>query len=184
MPTLTHGIILIPDFFSEAECAAHIAASEACGYEGATIVSAAGTVRDASVRDNDRVIVDDPDLASELWRRLAPDVPAFLGGRQAWGLNERWRLYRYEPGQSFAPHFDAPYRRGDGEQSMLTLLIYLNDGFEGGETSFEEITVAPERGAALLFRHERMHAGEPLRSGRKYALRSDVMYGPVGMIRG
>ena len=107
-----------------------------------------------------------------------------MNGRQAWGLNERWRIYRYRPGQRFAGHVDGSFRRENGEKSLLTLLLYLNEEFEGGETTFDELVVTPARGMALVFRHDLFHAGESLRSGTKYVLRSDVMFGPVGTIRG
>jgi prolyl 4-hydroxylase len=37
---------------------------------------------------------------------------------------------------------------------------------------------------ALLFDHHLLHEGAAVMSGRKYVLRSDVMYGPVGYLRG
>lgn len=33
------------------------------------------------------------------------------------------------------------------------------------------------RGTALLFEHQQVHEGAVVRSGRKYVLRTDVMYG-------
>jgi hypothetical protein len=48
------------------------------------------------------------------------------------GLNERFRFYRYDPGQHFAPHMDGCYQRANGEESQFTFLVYLNDGFVGG----------------------------------------------------
>jgi prolyl 4-hydroxylase len=62
----------------------------------------------------------------------------------------------------------------------MTLLLYVNDGFEGGQTTFDDLVVTPERGMALVFRHDLFHAGEPVRGGTKYVLRSDVMFGPPG----
>lgn len=68
-------------------------------------------------------------------------------------------------------------------------MVYLNDGFEGGETSFEdsytedsfdEFSVTPERGTALFFEHAVHHKGEPVLEGRKYVLRTDVMYAAEG----
>jgi prolyl 4-hydroxylase len=58
--------------------------------------------------------------------------------------------------------------------------VYLNDGFEGGETAFHEgvhfLRVTPERGKALVFYHRQIHEGMPVLRGRKYVLRTDVMY--------
>lgn len=41
-----------------------------------------------------------------------------------------------EFGQSFAKHFDGFFPRSETERSALTFIIYLNEGFEGGETVF------------------------------------------------
>ena len=53
----------------------------------------------ADVRNNARVMIDDPEMAEMLGGRIKPEAPAFLNGRQAIGLNERLRFYRYDPGQ-------------------------------------------------------------------------------------
>jgi hypothetical protein len=37
---------------------------------------------------------------------------------------------------------------------------------------------------ALIFKHELFHEGTEVKSGKKYVLRSDVMYGPVGHLAG
>ena len=70
----------------------------------------------------------------------------------------------------------------------LTLLIYLNEGYSGGDTVFSEYEygegavtvhskrVTPQTGLILIFRHELKHEGEELVKGRKYVLRTDVMY--------
>jgi hypothetical protein len=84
-------------------------------------------------------------------------VPSPLFKREAIGLNERWRFYRYEPGQTFKMHFDGSVKRDNGERSQVTFMIYLNQDSEGGETRFELpgsqeiITVVPRTGMALLF---------------------------------
>ena len=52
-------------------------------------------------------------------------------------------LYRYEPGQFFAPHFDGIYKRSYIDQSKLTIMVYLNDSFTGGNTNFLDDTSKP-----------------------------------------
>ena len=65
----------------------------------------------------------------------------------------------------------------NGEQSMLTFMLYLNGGFEGGATSFQGgLSIKPEAGMILVFRHALYHEGAAVVSGRKYVLRSDVMF--------
>lgn len=101
-----------------------------------------------------------------------------MHGRRACGLNERFRFYRYDRGERFAPHYDGCFRRSDDEESLLTFMIYLNEGYEGGSTTFAEwdVEIVPKTAMMLIFRHCLLHAGEAVRRGRKYVLRSDVMY--------
>jgi hypothetical protein len=181
---IANGIYTSPEFLTPAECDDWIALSERVGFEAATLATMGGSELQKDIRNNDRVILDDHDRAFELWLKLEPAVPCILEGRQAVGLNERLRFYRYDPGQQFRGHVDAPYRRENGQSSMLTFLVYLNDGYEGGETKFDDAVVTPAKGMALLFRHELFHEGSALIKGRKYVLRSDVMYNPPGRYSG
>lgn len=91
-------------------------------------------------------------------------------------MNERFRFYRYRPGQRFRHHTDGVYLAANGDFSQFTLLVHLNDDFDGGETEFTRRTVDPERAAALVFHHQIEHAGAEVLSGVKYVLRTDVMY--------
>jgi predicted 2-oxoglutarate/Fe(II)-dependent dioxygenase YbiX len=119
---------------------------------------------------------DDTELAATLFARIT--VPESLCDMRAVGLNERFRCYRYEPGQRFAPHYDGAFVRDEDERSHLTFMIYLNEGFGGGATAFldNEVTVVPRTGMALLFQHFQLHEGCAVTSGVKYVLRTDVMF--------
>lgn len=184
MTAIAPGIYTIADFFSQAECRTHIDATEAQGYEAATINTRKGTIAAPDIRNNSRLIVDDTAAATSLWARLRPSIPAFLDGRQAIGLNERFRFYRYATAEHFAGHVDAPYQRANGQKSLLTFMVYLNQDFTGGETMFPDRLIRPETGLCLVFRHELFHEGRPVIDGVKYVLRSDVMFGPIGQIVG
>lgn len=173
---MTKEIFTIPALFTEQECAEWIALSESMGFEPAPINTDAGPQRLADIRNNDRVLLDDETRAGELWRRIANDVPTVIEGWKAVGLNERMRFYRYDPGQKFNWHGDGCFRRANGEQSFLTFMVYLNEGFTGGETVFRGLQIEPRQGMALLFCHWQKHMGAAVRDGRKYVLRSDVMY--------
>jgi predicted 2-oxoglutarate/Fe(II)-dependent dioxygenase YbiX len=184
---LTEEIFVVEKFYSPRECADAIALSEQLGYEDALLTSPSGLVRRADIRNNERVIVDDADLAVKLWERIADFVPPEQEGFRAVGVNERFRFYRYDPGQQFDWHHDHPFERDDGAVSFWTFMIYLNEGFDGGETSFndsysdepfDEFQVVPETGKALFFLHTVHHKGEPVLRGRKYVLRTDVLYAP------
>jgi hypothetical protein len=172
-------IFVIHEFLSPAECQALVHSTEERGYEDAPITTAAGFVMRKDIRNNTRVMYDDVELAAHLWNRLEPFAVPSWNFRKPVGLNERFRFYRYTPGQQFAPHYDGCFRRNDRERSEFTFMVYLNDDFSGGETAFFEpeiIQVAPQTGMALLFHHPQLHAGTMVESGTKYVLRSDVMY--------
>jgi hypothetical protein len=160
------------------ECAGLVARIDALGPAAAPVTTAAGFVMMPDVRNNERVMFDDVALAGELFRRLDGLVPPRLFGRRAVGVNERFRGYRYQPGQRFAPHYDGAFQRSDHECSELTFMVYLNEGFTGGATEFLdfEVVVTPRVGATLLFQHQLLHEGCVVKTGVKYVLRSDVMY--------
>ena len=161
-----------------AECAALVARIDAAGPELASINLPGGPKIDTGTRNNDRVILDDPALASLLFERVRGHVPATMKGMTAVGANERLRCYRYRPGQRFGPHYDGSFHRSDHERSLLTFMVYLNEGFTGGETAFLDlgVAIAPRPGLALLFQHPVLHEGCEVTAGIKYAVRSDVMY--------
>jgi len=181
-------IFVVRQFLTPAECNRFIAQAERLDFQSGTIATVLGPLEAKDYRDNDPVILDDPSLAAELWGKAGPHVPPALadlvGSRcEAAGLNERFRVYRYDVGQRFAPHADGHFKRENGEESRLTWMVYLNDDFSGGETVFylyeEVMSVRPERGMALAFLHEHVHVGAPVLAGRKYVLRTDVMYRTV-----
>lgn len=135
------------------------------------------------------------------------------------GLNRRFRVYRYVPGALYRPHIDGAwppsgvaagetpdatpsyvYDTSNGTQlSRLTFLIYLNDEFEGGETTFfqpapeegylEAYGVKPRAGSALVFPHgdvegALLHEGSGVTASAggsaKYIIRTDVLFEKTG----
>lgn len=134
------------------------------------------------VRNNERVIFDDAELAQRLFARTREAVPERLEEGLLVGFNERFRGYRYRRGQRFAPHFDGSYFRPErglfAEGSQLSILFYLNSDFSGGETQIldYELVIQPRRGSMLAFAHCMLHEGCMVRSGTKYVLRTDAMY--------
>jgi 2OG-Fe(II) oxygenase superfamily len=76
-------------------------------------------------------------------------------------------------------HKDGPWKER-GLTSKLTLLIYLNDGFTGGETNFRTFEIVPTTGLLCLFEHPIWHEGAAVKTGTKFVLRSDVLYAGDG----
>lgn len=102
---------------------------------------------------------------------------------------EPTQVFHYARGQEIGPHFDF-LERGDrmiepetgrpyDGQRIATFLIYLNDGFEGGDTVFPKagLRVRPAKGDALFFANVdtagapdplSLHAGLPVLEGEKW----------------
>jgi predicted 2-oxoglutarate/Fe(II)-dependent dioxygenase YbiX len=173
---VANNIFVVKGLMDNHECQKWIEFSEKVGYEEAGITTETGQVMVKSVRNNERLIYDNGQLAKVLWERVKPYVPSETPQGKAIGLNERSRFYKYYPGQQFKPHRDGSYERDYMEFSLFTFMIYLNGNLKGGTTRFENCEVKPETGKALIFKHDLVHEGVKVKSGVKYVLRTDVMY--------
>lgn len=97
-------------------------------------------------------------------------------------------VLHYRPGESYAPHADfipdtpenAAQLAARG-QRQRTLLVYLNEGFEGGETLFPKLGAGfkPPAGTALIFHNVdpdgradplTLHTGTPPTRGEKWVI--------------
>ena len=101
---------------------------------------------------------------------------------------EMTSVLHYRPGEEYRPHFDFLNESAQGAagyhvsgQRVTTLLVCLNDEFEGGETRFLTPNVGwkGRTGDALLFHNvtadgkpdmNSRHAGVPVTSGEKWLL--------------
>lgn len=167
---------------SPADCDAYVGRMRAGEPEIAPIIGKHGVEVDLDVRNNTRVMWDDPDEANRLLARVERHVPKTLSGMQLIGANPRLRLYRYGAGEKHGAHWDTVVQFEGGAQSLLTMVVYLNAGFEGGETDFPELNrvIVPRRGSVLLFQHRVLHIASRVKSGEKIVLRTDIVYGPPG----
>jgi hypothetical protein len=87
---------VVNDIYSEQECANFVKFIESSSPKLAT--------NNPLYRNQDRVIIDDPEMAQELFRRLKLHLPPKMGDLKLIRLNERLRMYRYKVGQSFTLH--------------------------------------------------------------------------------
>ena len=196
---------VLHNVFTPDECRAMIDASEARGYEPALVNIGVGQRLDTDTRKSSRNIWDDEPTAGVIYDRIRAHLPekgtfGYHGAPESWkchGLNERLRILRYDPGEYFKPHMDGNYMREDGsnERSLCTVMLYLNTGggvdYEGGETNFvpnyrslmaegrDAVGLTPTVGDVLVFSHPVLHEGAAVTKGRKYAMRTDVMYTEV-----
>ncbi|MFT5683766.1 MAG: prolyl 4-hydroxylase [Myxococcota bacterium] len=176
------GIEIIEGVLTPQRCAEIIEETERIGYRPAPITTSRGPRMAPEVRNNTRVMLDDVSRARALWAELA-EVFSPLSGWDPVGLNERLRFYRYARGERFNWHRDGAYVRSPYVRSRMTLMIYLNEGFTGGQTQFADhheaarpLSITPKTGMVLLFPHHLLHTGAVVTGGRKYVMRTDVMY--------
>jgi WD40 repeat protein len=147
-------------------------------------------------RNNDRFVLDDEELAKQLFEKVRPYLPetievnfAIQAENGIWHLkelNSRIRFCKYSANQYFHRHLDGVHYRNDTTQSKLTFMIYLNSAtdFKGGRTLFfktketNEIWASyiPKQGDLIIFDHNVWHEGEVLTKGEKFVLRSDILY--------
>lgn len=171
----------VDDAFSPAECDAYIERLHVGMPEIAPIVDEHGEPEvDLAVRNNTRVMWDDAKEADALVARVSAHVPQCLMGLKLAGGNPRIRVYRYGPGEKHGAHWDTVVHLDGGIQSLVTLVFYLNDDFEGGETEFPELNqrITPRKGRALLFQHRILHIASEVVKGAKFVLRTDILYAP------
>lgn len=93
--------------------------------------------------------------------------------KEVWGVSLKQHaethFVRYAPGNYYTPHSDTGLHRHD---RYFTVICYLNDDFEGGQTSFPQLNyaVTPRCGKAVIFPATYLHCAEPVTSGEKYIL--------------
>lgn len=198
------GLSLVKNLFSPGECKAIIAAGERVNFVPDAPLREDG---DISILAHNFYWVVDTAFHDLLWSRVSPFVPPKMDGRVARGINRRFRVYRYVPGAEYRCHIDGAWPpsgilpddtyvydsspKDKKQSSLFTFLIYLNDDFEGGETTFfvpaaregtlNAYPVKPVMGAAAIFPHGEtrgalLHEGTGVRKGAKYIIRTDIEY--------
>ena len=94
---------------------------------------------------------------------------------------EGLHILNYKPGQEYKEHFDyfASTSKAASNNRICTLVLYLNDVEEGGETYFPKLnfSVFPKKGMAVYFEYFyndpmlnelTLHGGAPVVQGEKW----------------
>ena len=165
---------LVRGLFSEDECAYLIDLATPALRPSVIVDAATGRAKPDPVRTSEGMNfgpAQEDLVVNALNRRIA----AATGTAVECG--EPLHVLRYVPGQEYKPHIDA--LPGTANQRIWTALVYLNGGYAGGETRFEELGISAkgEPGDALVFRNVRddgsgeprsRHAGLPVTDGVKW----------------
>ncbi|WP_281556399.1 2OG-Fe(II) oxygenase [Thalassomonas sp. RHCl1] len=175
--SVSKNIFTLDSFLTEKQCQKFIEHAESEGFRSADVNTGKGRSHLTHIRNNDRVDWVSEDLAKTWWNKLLNELLPEINGKKAIGLSPRFRFYRYTPGQKFNMHKDGR-QEVSGNITMMTFLVYLNEGYEGGSTKFrqDDIEIHAVTGQALLFEHHLWHQGTKLESGSKYLLRTDIVF--------
>lgn len=83
---------------------------------------------------------------------------------------ESYGLLRYAVGEKYDQHYDG----GTESARSISVLIYLNDDYEGGEIEFPffNLKIKPKAGTLMLFpsNYAYSHIAHPVISGTKYVI--------------
>ncbi|KAL3894460.1 MAG: hypothetical protein SGCHY_005263, partial [Lobulomycetales sp.] len=198
LPFAADEAFTLSGVFSAGECAQLMQCGERIGYLDALSYGTAGRMAAQGC-----VWIVPSSLHAQLFARVEPHLPAEIKGRALTGLNRRFRFYRYTPQHcEYRAHVDGSWppsgfhpENGDykfdvseGRQwSCLTFLIYLNDGFRGGSTSFfwpdpdgglAARGIRPRAGCVAVFPHgdttgALVHEGSRVTECEKVIIRTD-----------
>ncbi|XP_077231250.1 putative prolyl 4-hydroxylase 3 [Tasmannia lanceolata] len=186
------------NFLSKDECEYLIELAKPHMEKSTVVDSATGRSKDSRVRTSSGMFLKRgrDKIIRDIEKRIADFT--FLPVEHGEGL----QILHYEVGQKYEPHFDYfvdEFNTKNGGQRIATVLMYLSDVEEGGETVFPSakvnsssvlgwnelsecakkgISVKPRMGDALLFWSMRpdasldplsLHGGCPVISGNKWS---------------
>ncbi len=178
-------VLRFPRLFTPTECA-HVASVAAAMLEPARIIDPRTGHRIAHpIRTSDGCAIG-PAREDLVVRALNNRIAAASGTHIDQG--EPLTVLRYRPGQQYRLHMDTI--EGAPNQRIATVLIYLNEGFGGGETQFPaaNLTIKPRGGDAIVFTNIAgdgtadplsRHAGLPVRDGVKWLATRWIRADPV-----
>ena len=179
-------LYVVNNFLSNDECEAFIEAANG-KLKPSTVISTDKHIQHESrTSENCWIEHDANEIVHEVSKRFSILVQMPI--RNA----EQYQLVYYKRGTEYKPHFDSfDFETEDGKknwepggQRMITVIAYLNDVKEGGETGFPElgINVPPKKGDALVFHNtlqedaaayprinpRSLHGGMPVINGEKW----------------
>ncbi len=166
-------LTLFRGLLSVAECRYLIAAATSMLAPSVVVDPTSGAQRPDPVRVCDSAGFTLP-LENPAVHALNQRLAAASG--TSWAQGEPLQVLRYRPGGEYKVHFDAI--PGFANQRILTMIVWLNEDYEGGETMFLKTgaKLKGKTGDALLFVNTlpdgsrdpaSAHAGLPVTNGEK-----------------
>ena len=185
-------VAVLDDVLSAEECDAVVALARARLQPSATLSPTTGENQVKDHRTSLGAFLDDADepVLQRLNRRIAEIM------NQPVAHGEALHVLHYGVGAEYKPHHDffdpanpgfaATLRRGG--QRVATLIVYLNDVEEAGDTVFPKLglSIVPRKGSAVYFEYVNedgqlddasLHGGAPVTRGEKWVATKWVRQG-------
>jgi predicted 2-oxoglutarate/Fe(II)-dependent dioxygenase YbiX len=93
-----------------------------------------------------------------------------MGIREPIFFDETFNILKYQTGQEYKAHYDG----GTATKRAVSLILYLNDNYEGGHLEFvhQNVTIKPKPGMLVVFpsNYPYAHIAHPVTDGTKYAV--------------
>lgn len=184
----TPEVFCFRSLLTEAECDYLISRATPLFQPSVIVDPTSGQMRPHPVRTSDNAMfpwVEETPVIHALNQRIAAASATSVRS------GEPLQVLRYRPGQEYRPHHDAlPHT---DNQRTLTFLLYLNEGYGGGETEFcaTGLRFAGRKGDGLLFRNadrdgrpdpKAVHAGRPVTTGEKIIATRWIHERPFGPV--
>lgn len=179
----TYNIVEVHNFLPVEACKYIIDRASKQAQQKSLLAEPKTDVRNPNIRNSEETSIGDNDpIVADISDRLV-DITGVPRSHQ-----EMDRIIHYKEGGQYLPHFDSPKddeRRtrmfGDSIGRLITVIIYLNDVAEGGETIFPNSNqfVKPEAGKAVIFQNilpdgqvidTSFHGGAPVKKGEKWIM--------------
>ena len=181
---ISYKVNEIQNFLTHEECDLIIQIATLKGLSASEVFELGATESetiDINHRNSETVwLVKNNDIVERIAKRISELTNTSID------LQEDMQCVHYNPGGVFKEHHDAYTDEelveiiGQGDrQRYSTFLIYLNDGYTGGETLFPRIRkkIVPEKGKAIYFKNidsknviipESLHVGSRVKTGEKW----------------
>lgn len=110
----------------------------------------------------------DKELSKLIFSIVQPWYPNSL-------LSHKWHFTKYNEDGFIKPHQDGHVSINNC-RSKYTLLLYLNDDYEGGELVLdnEALVIKPKKGMIIIMDQEMWHHVKRITEGCKYLMTSDM----------
>ena len=161
---------VLPNFISDEEIE-HIKKEAETKFSTSTV--AEDRIINKTIRDSDTAWLD---LEDPIVNRVAQRCVSLTD--RPFKNCEMLQVLRYKPGGFYKPHQDT-FSDTKGNKRMYTVILALNDDYQGGETEFPNLNkkYKLKKGDALFFdtldnyelkTSKALHGGRPVKSGEKW----------------